>query len=113
METLVVERHDGVVTVTMNRPQKKNAVTGTMTLELTSVFREVALSREDRVLVLTGAGGDFSSGADLPDSAGQLTCSGLYYMRRISDLALALHAVPQPTILNVPGLASGMSTTAT
>src|SRR5437868_1351297 len=60
METLVVERRDGVVTVTMNRPQKKNAVTGTMTAELTSVFREVALSREDRVLVLTGAGGDFS-----------------------------------------------------
>jgi enoyl-CoA hydratase/carnithine racemase len=109
VDTLVVERHDGVVTVTMNRPQKKNAVTGAMTRELTSVFREVALSREDRVLVLTGAGGDFSSGADLTDSAGELTGSGLYYMRRISDLALALHAVPQPTIAKVPGVAAGMS----
>jgi enoyl-CoA hydratase/carnithine racemase len=109
MESLVVERRDGVVTVTMNRPQKKNAVTGAMTGELTSVFREIARSREDRVLVLTGAGGDFSSGADLTDSAGELTGSGMYYMRRISDLALALHAVPQPTIAKVPGVAAGMS----
>jgi 2-(1,2-epoxy-1,2-dihydrophenyl)acetyl-CoA isomerase len=108
METLVVERQDGVVTVTMNRPEKKNAVTGAMTDELIAVFREVARSTDDRVLVLTGAGGDFSSGADLTDSAA-LTASGLYYMRRISDLALALHAVPQPTIAKVPGVAAGMS----
>ncbi|MBV8303360.1 MAG: enoyl-CoA hydratase/isomerase family protein [Acidimicrobiia bacterium] len=109
METLVVERNEGVVTVTMNRPQKKNAVTGAMTDELTATFRDVARSGEDRVLVLTGAGGDFSSGADLTDSAGELTGSGLTYMRRISDLALALHSVPQPTIAKVPGVAAGMS----
>src|SRR5207237_9905296 len=95
--------------VTMIRPQKKNAVTGAMAYELTSVFRDVARSRDDRVLVLTGAGGDFSSGSDLTDSAGELTGSGLYYMRRISDLALVLHAVPQPTIAQVPGVAAGMS----
>ncbi len=108
METLLVERRDGVVTVSMNRPQKKNAVTGTMTAELTSAFREVALSTEDRVMVLTGEGGDFSSGADLTDSA-ELTANALYYMRRISDLALALHEIPQPTIAKVPGVAAGMS----
>src|SRR5438309_4545442 len=92
MKTLLVDRRDGIVTVTMNRPQKKNAVTTTMTDELIAVFREVARSQEDRVLVLTGAGGDFSSGADLTDSA-SLTASGLVYMRRISELALALHAI--------------------
>jgi 2-(1,2-epoxy-1,2-dihydrophenyl)acetyl-CoA isomerase len=108
METLLVERRDGIVTVTMNRPEKKNAVTATMTEDLTSVFREVARSQEDRVLVLTGAGGDFSSGADLTDSA-SLSGSGLSYMRRISELALALHAIPQPTIAKVPGAAAGMS----
>ena len=90
METLVVDRRDGVVTVSMNRPQKKNAVTPAMTEELTSVFREVARSTEDRVMVLTGEGGDFSSGADLTPST-ELTASSMYYMRRISDLALALH----------------------
>ncbi|MBV8160699.1 MAG: enoyl-CoA hydratase/isomerase family protein [Acidimicrobiia bacterium] len=109
VQTLVVDRRDGVVTVTMNRPQKKNAVTGTMTDELAAVFREVARSPDDRVVVLTGAGGDFSSGADLTDSAVDLTRSGLHYMRRISELALALHGVPQPTIAKVPGVAAGMS----
>ena len=109
MDTLVVERRDGVVTVTMNRPQKKNAVTGPMTDELITVFREVTRSHDDRVLILTGAGGDFSSGADLTDLGGDLTGSGLFYMRRISELALALHAVAQPTIAKVPGVAAGMS----
>jgi enoyl-CoA hydratase/carnithine racemase len=109
MESLVVERHEGVVTVTMNRPKKKNAVTGAMTDELTTVFREVARSSDDRVLVLTGAGGDFSSGADLTADGAEMANSALHYMRRISDLALALHAVPQPTIAKVPGVAAGMS----
>src|SRR5437763_15542536 len=93
----------------MNRPEKKNAITAAMTEDLTSLFRELALSREDRVLVLTGAGGDFSSGADLTDSASEVTGSELYCMRGISDLALALHAVPQPTIAKVAGVAAGMS----
>jgi len=93
----------------MNRPRKKNAVTGAMTDELTTVFREVARSSEDRVLVLTGAGGDFSSGADLTADGAEMANSALYYMRRISDLALALHAIPQPTIAKVPGVAAGMS----
>ena len=51
MESVLVERRDGVITVTMNRPEKKNAVTREMTEELISVFREVAESPEDRVLV--------------------------------------------------------------
>src|SRR5437016_8092646 len=108
MESVLVERSDGVITVTMNRPEKKNAVTRDMTEALISVFREVADSQDDRVLVLTGAAGEFSSGADLTDSSG-LTGSGLFYMRRVGELARALHAIPQPTIARVPGVAAGMS----
>src|SRR5437867_2796157 len=108
METLEVDRRDGVVTVTMNRPEKKNAVTRTMTEELISVFREVAASPDERVLVLTGAGGDFSSGADLTSSSA-MDANALYYMRRVGELAVALHAIPQPTIAKVPGVAAGMS----
>ena len=65
METLLVDRADGVVTVTLNRPEKKNAINGPMWRELIEVFDEVADTASDRVLVITGAGDGFCSGADL------------------------------------------------
>jgi 2-(1,2-epoxy-1,2-dihydrophenyl)acetyl-CoA isomerase len=107
-ETILVERDGGVVTVTMNRPAKKNAINRTMSLELTAVFHEVRSDPDDRVLVLTGAAGDFSSGADLTDGSGP-SGLGLQYMREIADLALALHRLPKPTIAKVPGVAAGMA----
>jgi enoyl-CoA hydratase/carnithine racemase len=106
-ETIAVERDNGVITVTMNRPAKKNAVNRMMTLELTAVFREVRANPDDRVLVLTGAAGEFCSGADLTDGGGP-SVLGLVYMREIADLALALHRLPKPTIAKVPGVAAGM-----
>ena len=65
MESLLVERADGVVTCTLNRPAKKNALTHEMWLGLAELFDEVAENRADRVLVITGAGDGFCSGADL------------------------------------------------
>ena len=46
-ETLIVERQDGVVTVTMNRPARKNAANGTMWRELLATFDDVATDRHD------------------------------------------------------------------
>jgi 2-(1,2-epoxy-1,2-dihydrophenyl)acetyl-CoA isomerase len=55
MQTLIVDRSPtGIVTVTLHRPEKKNAIDGPMWDELMAVFREVAESASDRVLVLTG-----------------------------------------------------------
>lgn len=72
METLLVARDShGVVTVTFNRPEKKNAINTTMWRELVEVFDEVEASRDDRVLVLTGAGDAFTSGADLTPAPGE------------------------------------------
>ena len=107
METLLVDRADGVVTVTMNRPKRKNAITAQMEDELITVVREVAATREDRVLVLTGADGEFCSGADLSDP-GSLTNEGLFYMRRVGEMILGLHQLPKPTIAKVPGVAAGL-----
>jgi enoyl-CoA hydratase/carnithine racemase len=106
-ETLKVERGDGVVTVTMNRPEKKNAIDGQMTEDLIAVLTEVKTTPTDRVLVLTGAGGEFCSGADLTSSSA-ITAPGLASMRRISALVLALHELPQPTIAKLDGVAAGL-----
>ena len=105
METLIVERNDGVVTVTLNRPEKKNAANDQMWDELQATFDEVARSSEDRVLVVTGAGGAFCSGADL--SSGDLSDEGVARMRRIGNVALTLHRLPKPTIAKVRGVAAG------
>jgi 2-(1,2-epoxy-1,2-dihydrophenyl)acetyl-CoA isomerase len=106
-ETLKVDRGDGVVTVTMNRPEKKNAIDAQMTEELVEFLTEVKTTESDRVLVLTGAGGEFCSGADLTPSAAAST-SGLASMRRVSALVLALHELPKPTIAKLDGVAAGL-----
>ena len=111
METVVVERTDGVVTITMNRPHRKNAVTRGMLEELRARFEEVERSVDDRVLVLTGAGGDFCSGADLTDADSPVQLARqdptVTQMRRLGDVVLALHRVTKPTIAKVDGVAVG------
>lgn len=110
METLLVDRHDSIVTVTMNRPERKNAANVLMLNELRKTFEEVERSTEDRVMVLTGAGGAFCTGADLGDPAGpatDVTMAPLVRMRRLGDVALALHRMTKPTIAKVDGYAVG------
>ncbi len=116
-ETLIVEREDGIVTVTMNRPHRKNAASQTMWAELLEVFREIHDSTRDRVLVLTGAGGDFCSGADvggMDERANSGAAASdeppkhqLASMRNITDICLTLNRLPQPTIAKVRGVAVG------
>ena len=109
-ETLLVDRSDGVVTVTMNRPERKNAANGTMWKELLAVIDDVGADRAERVLVLTGAGGAFCSGADLSDPthvAGRPGDHYLLQMRALGDVALRLHRFPKPTIAKVGGVAAG------
>ena len=106
METLLIERAGGVVTLTLNRPEKKNAVNSVMWDELLGVFTEVARNEDDRVLVITGAGGAFCSGADLT-STDELTTGSLTRMRSIGAVALALHDLAKPTIAKVGGVAAG------
>ncbi|HSB60645.1 MAG TPA: enoyl-CoA hydratase [Vicinamibacteria bacterium] len=107
METLRVERADnGVVTLTMNRPERKNAMNAAMFNELRDVFREVDASPTDRVLVITGAGDAFCSGADLTDRLKD-DRHGLQRLHWVADVALALHRLQKPSIAKVNGVAVG------
>jgi enoyl-CoA hydratase/carnithine racemase len=109
LETLRVDRRDGVVTVTLNRPEVLNAANEVMWGELVDVFDEVAGRDEDRVLVLTGAGRAFCSGADLsaPAADGLRRSSALGRMRRVGDAARNLIRLPKPTLAKVNGVAAG------
>jgi 2-(1,2-epoxy-1,2-dihydrophenyl)acetyl-CoA isomerase len=109
-ETIIVEREEGVVTVTLNRPDRKNAGNGLMWQELHETFSDVGRRRQDRVVVVTGAGGAFCSGADIADPSG---VSGdpedphIVRMRFFGQVMLALHELPQPTIAKIRGIAAG------
>jgi len=106
MQTLHVERDRGVVTVTLNRPERKNAINDVMWDELLDTFRAISANTgEDRVVVITGAGGAFCSGADL--GGGTQPVNGLVHMRHVGEVCKALHAIPQPTIAKVTGVAAG------
>jgi len=106
MQSIEVARDDaGVVTVTLARPHRKNALDGPMWDELLETFDAIARSRDDRVVILTGAGGEFCSGQDL--GARDASTPAYYAMRHVSDVVAALHRVPQPVIAKVRGNAAG------
>jgi 2-(1,2-epoxy-1,2-dihydrophenyl)acetyl-CoA isomerase len=108
VETIEVSRASGIVTVTLNRPAKKNAANGQMWDELLETFRSLPATPEDRVVVLTGAGGDFCAGADLTGGGtGVVGQHQLAAMRHVGDVALSLHRLPIPTIAKVRGVAVG------
>lgn len=109
-ETILVDRRDGVVTVTLNRPERKNAGNAQMWLELRTLLSEVAHDADARALVLTGAGGAFCSGADIADPTGvggKPADPHLVRMRNFGEVMLALHDLPKPTVAKVRGIAAG------
>jgi 2-(1,2-epoxy-1,2-dihydrophenyl)acetyl-CoA isomerase len=107
METLLISRVDHIVTVALNRPEKKNAANGQMWIELLETFRQLRGDEDARVVVITGAGDAFCSGADLSGTVDGPRPHQLAAMRHIRDVALSLHDLPQPTIAKVNGVAAG------
>jgi enoyl-CoA hydratase/carnithine racemase len=104
-----VERDEGVVTITLSNPGKKNAVPSSAWPEIESAFREVAARPDDRCVVLTGEGDDFCSGADISPGdrdSGQL--QAVTFMRTVSAAIEALHGVPQPVVARVAGVCVGV-----
>ena len=108
MDELQIDRaDDGVVTVTLNQPKKKNAVNPPMWDGMAELFRAVAVDESVRAVVVTGAGDEFCSGADLWLPPGEQPPHQLTAMRRVSAAIQSLHDLPQPTIAKVPGVAAG------
>jgi 2-(1,2-epoxy-1,2-dihydrophenyl)acetyl-CoA isomerase len=106
---LTVESRERVRWLTIDRPERKNAIPTDGWPALTSAFAEFEES-SDRVLVVTGAGGDFCSGADLDkDRFAQPPSVGDSHrrMKIVERAAIALHRITKPTIAAVDGVAVG------
>jgi 2-(1,2-epoxy-1,2-dihydrophenyl)acetyl-CoA isomerase len=112
MPDLLVERSGGVVTLTLNRPERKNALSDGLLRSLRGAYLEIAERQEDRAVVVTGAGDGFCSGGDLTDPTivrelRRGRGSALAWMRLVGSTTMALHQLPQPTIAAVNGAAIG------
>ena len=102
---------DGVATVTLNRPERKNPLTFESYRELTDFFRACAFDDLVKAVVVTGAGGNFSSGGDVFEIIGPLVemdTKGLTaFTRMTGDLVKAMRACPQPIVAAVEGICAG------
>jgi 2-(1,2-epoxy-1,2-dihydrophenyl)acetyl-CoA isomerase len=113
-ERTLVERVDGLVVVTLNRPHKKNALNSANWHDLEEVFTDVERDPGDRALLLTGAEGNFSTGADLTGGGALgLTGHGLqpivHEMRVMGGIVSRLQKLSKPTIAAVDGYAVGVA----
>jgi enoyl-CoA hydratase/carnithine racemase len=101
---LLADDRAGVRTLTLNRPRRKNAINPALWIALRDALNEAGRDRSVRALVITGAGGSFCSGADIstPDDT-----HPKYKLQRLTDVALALHELPIPTVAKVTGVAVG------
>ena len=102
---------DGVATITLNRPERKNPLTFESYDELRNCFYALGGAREVKAVVLTGAGGNFCSGGDVHEIIGPLTKMDrdglLGFTRMTGDLVRAMRACPQPIIAAVEGVCAG------
>ena len=108
-ESLLWDVADHVATITLNRPEKKNAMSFVMFNEIRDAFLRAAADDEVRSVVVTGAGGAFCSGADLtdPDNMSASTMEFKERMRMIDSIVRAFVNCPKPTIAKVTGVAAG------
>ena len=112
---LLIEHHDGVDWVTLNRPASLNALDPSLIDALNGYFESLQRNRSTRVVVLKGAGASFCAGLDLKQAmarrGGQSELPGvtesLDSQRRIADIVMLMRRCPQPIIALVQGAAAG------
>jgi enoyl-CoA hydratase/carnithine racemase len=102
---------DGVATVTLNRPDRKNPLTFESYAELRDTFRDLVYVPEVKAVVFAGAGGNFSSGGDVHEIIGPLTEMAmpelLAFTRMTGDLVKAMRNCPQPIVAALDGICVG------
>jgi enoyl-CoA hydratase/carnithine racemase len=100
-----------VATIRLNRPERKNPLTFDSYAELRDLFRDLVYASDIRAIVLTGSGGNFSSGGDVFEIIEPLTKMTmpelLAFTRMTGDLVKAMRRCPQPIVAAVDGICAG------
>ena len=102
---------EGVATITLHRPERKNPLTFDSYEELRATFYRLDQTYSVKAVVITGAGGNFCSGGDVHEIIGPLTKMNedglLRFTRMTGDLVRAMRACPQPIVAAVEGVCAG------
>jgi enoyl-CoA hydratase len=113
-ETLKVDLENETLWVTLNRPERLNALSRTLVEELRGIFVDLYWRHEIRTVVLQGAGDNFCAGLDLKEASTSNEGgprrgpgAGLVAQRKISEIVIAMRRCPQPIISLVNGSAAG------
>lgn len=111
--TILAERRGRILTLTLNRPETKNAADVVMHNELSHIFRDVAKDEECDVVVLTGAGDAFSSGGDILGMQRKIADRSLWVKTadEARRLFYSLIELEKPVIARVRGPATGLGAT--
>lgn len=110
-EHFLWEFEDGIATVRLDRPERKNPLTFQSYAELRDTFRALTYVKEVKVVVFAPNGGNFSSGGDVHDIIGPLVGMDMTelmdFTRMTGDLVKAIRSCPQPVIAAVDGISAG------
>jgi enoyl-CoA hydratase/carnithine racemase len=112
---VVLDVVDQLATITLNRPDKRNAMSDAMRSEFIQALEVVAADKSIKALVLTGAGKGFCAGGDiegmkkrLAAPAGEVAYNGWHRQQRVHHTQQLLMCMPKPVIAAVNGAASGL-----
>jgi enoyl-CoA hydratase/carnithine racemase len=112
---VILQVEADIATLTLNRPDKRNAMSDDMRTEFIEALERVADDKAIRALVLTGAGKGFCAGGDIAGMerrmkapAGEIGFNGWHRQQRVHHTQALLHTMPKPTIAAVNGAASGL-----
>lgn len=104
----MLEPHNGVLHITLNRPQSRNAMSVQMVSELRTVLADIARDEQVRALVISGAGGHFCAGGDVKDMSRASSREGLRDLNRVFGALLQeVQALPQVVIVVLQGAVLG------
>jgi enoyl-CoA hydratase len=112
-KTILFERQGRILTVTMNRPEKLNAMDAVMHEELSRVFYDVATDADADVIVLTGAGRAFSAGGDIDWMQEMIDDAAVWERTRVEakKIVFGLLDCEKPIIASINGPAMGLGAT--